>query len=155
MPCVRPPLPENCRVSQVPMKPLRQTVSTARLAPAPRSTTPVEPARLTNAASRCCPQFSNIADSDNASISWLNYAARCSLSTLRAVVTFDYARLAYGWWLAFTVPVFAGWVSSEWFHLSFTFRYDPPFMDFAWRDGDVTPKPEFRRRLRPFVVDTP
>ena len=27
-----------------------------------------------------------------------------SLSTLRAVVTFDYARLAYGWWLAFTVP---------------------------------------------------
>jgi hypothetical protein len=70
---------------------------------------------------RCCPQLSNIADLDNASISGLNHAARCWLSTLRAVVTFDYARLAYGWWLAFAVPAFAGWVSSEWFHLSFTF----------------------------------
>jgi len=91
-----------------------------RLAPAPRSTTPVEPFSLTNAASQCCPQFQNTADFDNASISWLNHAARCSLSTLRAVVAFDYARLAYGWWLAFTVPAFTGWVPSEWFHLSST-----------------------------------
>ena len=53
--------------------------------------------------------------------SWLNHAARCSLSTLRAVVAFDYARLAYGWWLAFTVPALTEWVSSEWFHLSITF----------------------------------
>ena len=34
---------------------------------------------------------------------------------------YDDARLAYGWWLTFTVPDFTGWVSSEWFHLSFTF----------------------------------
>ncbi len=57
------------------------------------------------------------------------------------------ARLAYGWWLAFTVPVFAGWVSSEWFHLSFTFRYDPPFMDFAWRDEGLTLAPPISIRL--------
>ena len=37
-------------------------------------------------------------DFDDASISGLNHAAECSLFTLRAVVTFDYARLAYGWW---------------------------------------------------------
>jgi hypothetical protein len=29
-----------------------------------------------------------------------------SLSTLRAVLTDDDARLAYGWWLAFAVPTF-------------------------------------------------
>jgi hypothetical protein len=121
-------LPENCRISQVPMKPLRppRHLCRNRLAPAPRSTTPVESVRLTNAASRCCPQTFNIADFDNASISWLNHAAQCSLSTLRAVVAFDYARLAYGWGLAFAVPAFTGWVPSEWFHLSSTFRYDPP-----------------------------
>ena len=50
--------------------------------------------------------------------SWLNHAARCSLSTLRAVVTFDCARLTYGWWLAFTVPAFTEWVSSD----GFTYR---------------------------------
>ena len=66
------------------------------------------------------PGTKNAGDFDDASISWLDHAARCSLSTLRAVVTFDYARLAYGWWLASTVPAFAGWVSSEWFLLSFT-----------------------------------
>ena len=42
--------------------------------------------------------------SNNAPISGLHHAARCTLSTLRAVVTFDYARLASGWWLAFAVP---------------------------------------------------
>jgi hypothetical protein len=31
-----------------------------------------------------------------------------SLSTLRADLTDDDARLAYGWWLAFAVPTFIG-----------------------------------------------
>ena len=47
--------------------------------------------------------------------SWLNHAARCSLSTLRAVVAFDYARLACGRWLAVTASAFAEWVPSEGF----------------------------------------
>ena len=45
------------------------------------------------------------------SISGLYHTARCSLCMLRAVVTFDYATLASGWWLAFAGPAFAEWVS--------------------------------------------
>lgn len=90
-------------------------VRSDRLTPTPCSPTPVERSRLTISACSCCPRSSNVKGLNNASISELYHTARCSLSTLRAVVTFDYAKLACGWWLTFTALAFTRWVPTDGF----------------------------------------
>jgi hypothetical protein len=66
---------------------------------------PAQPVRLAIAAFRCYPRCSDYEGHGTQSF-FRGSITRLlhSLSTLRAVITADYARLASGWWLAF-----AGW----------------------------------------------
>ena len=142
-------LPENCRISQVPMKPLHPTVSTARLAPAPRSTTPVEPVCLTNAAfpvlsttlkHRGPRQCVNFRAQSRGSVLAVYASCRRYLrlrkTRLRLVVSLCRPRLRGVGFLRMVSPIVY-------------LRYDSPFMGFAWRDRDVTlmaPTDEAKRR---------
>ena len=134
-------LPENCRISQVPMKPLHPPVSTARLAPAPRSTTPVEPVCLTNAAfpvlsttlkHRGPRQCVNFRAQSRGSVLAVYASCRRYLrlrkTRLRLVVSLCRPRLRGVGFLRMVSPIVY-------------LRYDSPFMGFAWRDRDVTLKP--------------
>ena len=112
-------VPGSSRISQVPRKPLCPSrVPRDRLTPTPCSSTPAEPRGLAIAPVRCRPRTLKRQGLRRClSFSRLNHTARCSLCTLHASVAADDATLASGGWLALTGPAFAGWVSSEWFHL--------------------------------------
>lgn len=149
-------LPENCRISQVPMKPLHPTVSTARLAPAPRSTTPVEPVCLTNAAfpvlsttlkHRGPRQCVNFRAQSRGSVLAVYASCRRYLrlrkTRLRLVVSLCRPRLRGVGFLRMVSPIVY-------------LRYDSPFMGFAWRDRDVTLKALVQMpRGRTTAKDTP
>ena len=102
-----------------------------RLPPTPCSSTPVESFRLTFSPVRCGPRTLKRQGLPMRSISGLYHTARCSLCTLRAVVTFDYATLASGGWLAFAGSAFAEWVSTDQFHLSFPINSSFPELRLA------------------------
>ena len=131
-------LPENCRISQVPMKPLHPTVSTARLAPAPRSKTPAKSTYLTLPAGGCCPRNlkrqglrpcvnfgAQLRGSVRAVYASCRRYLRLRKTRLRLVVSLCRPRLRGVGFLRMVSPIVY-------------LRYDSPFMGFAWRDRDVT-----------------
>jgi hypothetical protein len=109
-------LPEDCRISQVPMEPLHQPFPVdSHLRPAlrPRSSVKTSPSRPR----RPVPGLSNAKDLDNASISGLNHTARCMLSTLHAALTERLCKTRL--WLAVNLyhsRSLTGWVPTNSFN---------------------------------------
>lgn len=100
---------KNCWISQVPMKPLRlfssRTGSHLRPAPRPRPSVHISPITMCS----YCPQVFE-RQGPRQCVDFGAQSHSPVLRCLRFVPTLrtDYARLAYGWWLAFTVPASTG-----------------------------------------------